>query len=178
MGLLQGSWQYATASCLVARALEAEFVGGPGGLQGLDVFVDDVVTPLEVNTEGEVFAFHVAGPEAECYTTAGEHVECGNCAGRDEWIAIGEHEDAGLQPDLLGRGGQQGQDDEGVLCIVTTGVEPLAGRAGMIGDVAAVEAGALEHRTNLGYGFGTQKFRRIRDVVKRQCDVDFQVSPP
>ena len=98
MGLLQRSWQNAIAACLVPCAFEAEFLGPPGGLHGFDVFVLDVVAPLEVHPKRVVLALQVAGAQPQRDTATGENIQRGNRTGCDERIAVRQYKDPGLQP--------------------------------------------------------------------------------
>src|SRR5690625_4067123 len=167
MGPLYRTRAYAVAARTVTGALEAELLTGPGQFHGLEVFVHGVVAALEIGAEGEVLTFQIARAEAQCQTPRGKHVEGGCRARDDERVAVWQYQDAGLQSQGAGVGRYQAQHHERVLGIVTAGVEPASGRAGVIGDVAAAEAGLFDGATDVRDGLHGKELVGREGVVKR-----------
>ena len=65
------------------------------------------------------------------------------------------------------------KDNENRIAIVPAGVEPAASRAGMVGNVAAVEAGSFQGAADLADRVQVQKLLRLLGAIEGQCRIDF-----
>src|SRR5262249_2336144 len=153
-------------------------VVGPGRLQGVDIFIDDVVASLEINTQRCVLTFQVAGTQAEGNTPSGDDIECGHGACRDERVAVVQYQDASLQPELFRNRGERGKGHERIVWVVTAVVEPAARRAGVVGYIAPIESGTLQDRADPGHRLRRDELRWIRGIVEGQCYVDLHLILP
>jgi hypothetical protein len=156
--------------------VEAELAPRQRCNEGGEVFVGELVPASEIHTERAVFAFEIAGADAEGDTAAGEAIQRSHGAGDEKRVAVRQHQDPGLQAQRACGGTEQGEHHERVLGVVSACIEPARGGAGMVRHQSCVKACGVECLSDLGDGVGGQELLGCFDVVERQRHVDIDVG--
>src|SRR6266851_7505915 len=121
-------------------------VGGEGGLDGADVVVAEPAALVERQPQVHELGLVPTHPDPEDEAAARGLVHGGRGLGRDQRVAVGEHDDAGPQADALRAPREEGEQREGIRPVTAVGLGGGGFGQDVVGDEDAVQPQLLRAR--------------------------------